>query len=67
MGTEAPKVGAPSKASPVVSGWRQSIWFLEMSVSRVPLEKISTWVQRPLARSIQLKDGSCPWTSRGPF
>lgn len=48
MGTEAPKVGAPSKASPVVSGWRQTIWFLEMSVSRVPLEKISTCFQRPL-------------------
>jgi len=40
MGTEAPKDGAPSKASPVISSWRQSIWFLTISDSRAQPEKI---------------------------
>jgi hypothetical protein len=40
MGTEAPKGGAPSKASPRFSGWRQTIWFLGISDSRAPVEKI---------------------------
>jgi hypothetical protein len=34
MGTEAPKDGASSKANPVISGWRLSIWFLEYLDSR---------------------------------
>jgi len=40
MGTKAPKDGASSKASPSMSGWRQSIWFLGISDSRAPPEKI---------------------------
>jgi hypothetical protein len=40
MGTEAPKDGAPSKASPVISSWRKSIWFLTISDSRAKPEKI---------------------------
>jgi hypothetical protein len=31
--------GAPSKASPSLSGWRQSIWFLRISDSRAAAEK----------------------------
>jgi hypothetical protein len=40
MGTEAPKDGASSKASPFISGWQQSIWFLRFSDSRAWPEKI---------------------------
>ncbi|MHC2484616.1 hypothetical protein [Rhizobium leguminosarum] len=32
MDTEAPKDGSSSKASPVLSGWRQSIWVWLFSV-----------------------------------
>ncbi|WP_275593045.1 hypothetical protein [Rhizobium sp. C104] len=40
MGSEAPKDGASSKASPVISGWRQSIWFLAYLDLRAAVEKI---------------------------
>jgi len=40
MGTEAPKGSASSKASPVISGWQQSIWFLRISDSRARPEKM---------------------------
>lgn len=54
MGTETPKHGAPSKASPVISGWRQSIWFLRISTSRAAAEKILRRFHRPAAGSIKL-------------
>jgi len=40
MGTEAPKDGASSKASPDRSGWRQLIWFSRISDSRAMAGKI---------------------------
>jgi hypothetical protein len=39
-GCRSAESDAPSKASPVISGWRQSIWFLRISVSRARPEKI---------------------------